>query len=57
MSREYNRRKNMESIPVIGPEQVPSPVNCKHPCPYGKGRAFCFPCMERLVATMKKNEI
>ena len=25
------------------------PCNCKHECPYGKDRAFCFPCMKNIV--------
>ena len=25
------------------------PCNCKHECPYGKDRAFCFPCMKKIV--------
>ena len=28
---------------------TPSPLNCKNPCPYGYGRAFCFPCMKKIL--------
>lgn len=48
MSREYNVAKTMTSnySSVIGKkEPLPHPQNCKTECPYGYGRAFCFPCM------------
>ena len=25
------------------------PQNCKTPCPYGVGKAFCFPCMGKIM--------
>ncbi len=25
------------------------PSNCKHECPYGKDRAFCFPCYVKIM--------
>ena len=25
------------------------PCNCKYECPYGKDRAFCFPCMKNIM--------
>ncbi len=25
------------------------PCNCKHECPYGKDKAFCFPCMKKIM--------
>lgn len=25
------------------------PCNCKHECPYGKDRAFCFPCYAKIM--------
>ncbi len=25
------------------------PCNCDHECCYGKDRAFCFPCMKKIV--------
>ena len=31
------------------PRTVPSPCNCKEPCPYGRYREFCWPCIARLM--------
>ena len=28
---------------------TPQPLNCKNHCPYGYGRAFCFPCMKKIL--------
>jgi len=36
---------------VIGQkEPLAHPKNCKHECPYGYGRAFCWPCMAKILA-------
>lgn len=36
---------------VIGQkEPVAHPKNCKNECPYGYGRAFCWPCMAKIMA-------
>lgn len=53
MSREYNVAKTMTSnySSVIGKkEPLPHPQNCKTECPYGYGRAFCFPCMAKIMS-------
>ena len=36
--------------PIIG-KRIPNahPHNCKHECPYGMDRAFCFPCMKKIM--------
>ncbi|WP_155831389.1 hypothetical protein [Butyrivibrio sp. LC3010] len=35
---------------VIGQkEPLPHPKNCSHECPYGYGRAFCWPCMAKIM--------
>lgn len=31
------------------PRTVPSPRNCKNPCPYGRYREFCWPCIAKLM--------
>lgn len=56
-------QKTLENMGVIGPRPVPSvigrgeplahPQNCKTECPYGKGRAFCFPCMAKILSEQK----
>ena len=28
---------------------VNHPENCKHECPYGFDRAFCWPCMKKIM--------
>jgi len=36
---------------VIGQkEPLAHPKNYKHECPYGHGRAFCWPCMAKILA-------
>ncbi|MBR6484188.1 MAG: hypothetical protein IKT14_04150 [Clostridiales bacterium] len=30
-------------------EPLAHPKNCRTECPYGRGRAFCFPCMAKIV--------
>ena len=38
-------------VSVVGmPEPIAHPVNCKHECPYGHDRAFCFPCYAKIMA-------
>lgn len=53
MSQAFNRDKysggksfqgTRDPIPFSG-----SPHNCKTPCPYGTGRAFCFPCLGKIM--------
>ena len=36
---------------VIGkPEPIAHPKNCRTECPYGHGKAYCFPCMKKILA-------
>ena len=39
-------------LPKLG---LVTPCNCKHPCPYGNGRSFCFPCYKNIVAEHREN--
>ncbi|SCY10893.1 hypothetical protein SAMN02910371_01094 [Butyrivibrio sp. INlla14] len=32
------------------------PSNCKHPCSYGYGRAFCWPCTKDIVDEHRKKK-
>ena len=53
MSREINVQKTRENgySSVIGKkEPLAHPQNCKTECPYGHGRAFCFPCMAKIMS-------
>ncbi len=34
-------------------EPLPHPCNCKTECPYGYGKAFCFPCMAKLMSLQR----
>ena len=39
-----------DMTPVAGrPEPVAHPQNCKHECPYGYNRTFCFPCYAKIM--------
>lgn len=53
MSREYNVERTMTGnySSVIGKkEPLAHPQNCKTECPYGYGRAFCFPCIAKIMS-------
>ena len=57
MGGKYNTLKNMGVIgdkpitSVLGKkEPIAHPVNCRTECPYGKGKAFCFPCMKKIMS-------
>ncbi len=30
-------------------EGTAHPKNCRQECPYGKGKAYCFPCMKKIM--------
>ena len=49
MSGIIKNDKGIIAVPKREPETVPSPRNCKTPCPYGRGREFCFPCYAKLM--------
>lgn len=59
MSAEFNKIKAMGvtgsyADSCMGKkEPLPHPHNCKTECPYGYGRAFCFPCMAKIMANHK----
>lgn len=38
------------------PQTVPSPRNCKTPCPYGRAREFCWPCYAQLMKKNRRDE-
>ena len=65
MSKKYMRvQKNFDKngisrvphsvAPKLGPV---TPCNCSHPCPYGNGRTFCFPCYQKLVADSRSHGV
>ena len=36
--------------PGLDPLPEAHPLNCKNECPYGKGKSFCWPCMNKILA-------
>ena len=57
MSNTYRIMINMGAVgaktssSVIGRgEPLAHPVNCRSECPYGLGRAFCYPCMKKIMS-------
>lgn len=36
-------------IPEAPETRAITPQNCTESCPYGHGRAFCFPCYKRIL--------
>ncbi len=58
MSDSYNRKKYGKGISFGGIHGMKGtaealPMNCKTPCPYGRSRAFCFPCYAQIMHDMK----
>lgn len=49
MSAKYNKHSGISANSKREPVTVPSPRNCKEPCPYGRGREFCWPCYAKLM--------
>lgn len=33
------------------------PLNCKTPCPYGRTKPFCFPCMKKILDESKNTQL
>ena len=56
MSAEFNVMKTTGvtgakySSVICKKEPLAHPCNCKTECPYGYGKAFCFPCMAKIMA-------
>ncbi|MCR5776074.1 MAG: hypothetical protein K6G84_01500 [Lachnospiraceae bacterium] len=48
MSKRKSRIRWKIGIREPIPTNNITPKNCKHPCPYGNGKNFCFPCMAKL---------
>ena len=57
--QKYFNRNDITRIPHgAASETGPlTPCNCSHPCPYGNGRSFCFPCYQKLVADSRSNSV
>lgn len=52
MSAQYNVSRSTRttySTAIGQKEPLAHPQNCKNECPYGYGRAFCFPCMAKIM--------
>ena len=51
-----DRRSGTKSYgrsPIGQKEPLAHPKNCKNECPYGYGRAFCWPCMKKIMGEHK----
>ena len=44
---EYTQGNNISAIGRKEP--VAHPLNCKHECPYGHDKAYCFPCYKKIM--------
>ncbi|SEA20012.1 hypothetical protein SAMN02745687_02120 [Lachnospiraceae bacterium NK3A20] len=60
MCRVYNAQKigrsdGIDRIPPGARATIPTPKNCPHPCCYGKGKSYCFPCMKKLIYGGNRN--
>lgn len=44
------RPEMMESdTPHIGEKSASLPYNCRTPCCYGRGRSYCWSCMQQIL--------
>lgn len=53
MAKHCNVKQGVHTVyPAVSnqKEQIAHPCNCKHECPYGFGRSFCFPCMAKIMS-------
>lgn len=37
-------------------EPVAHPCNCRHECPYGYGKSFCFPCYKNIMEEHRRKK-
>lgn len=55
MSEQFNRKRITGVTGIYhrsclgAKEPLAHPKNCRHECPYGYGRAFCFPCYAKIM--------
>ena len=49
VDRRGGRKNTSRCIKEPIPTNVIVPKNCSNPCPYGKGKSFCFPCMASVM--------
>ena len=50
VDRRTGKAKNYGSSSLGHRGGLEHPKNCKCECPYGYGRAFCWPCMKKIVS-------
>lgn len=48
-TREEQQKLSLDEIPKGVEPPVSYPLNCSHPCCYGKGQPFCFPCYLQIL--------
>ena len=49
IDRRSGNSKSYGRSAIDQKEPLAHPRNCKHECPYGYGRAFCWPCMAKIM--------
>lgn len=47
-----SKRRGGKGAIIRQPEPSARPCNCDHPCIYGKGSDFCWPCMKEMMEGM-----
>jgi|GEM_PF-4527941 len=51
-------RGGRSTIPKGGADAPsPTPCNCKHPCCYGRGTSFCWPCMKDIMEEFNNKKV
>ncbi|MCR5461062.1 MAG: hypothetical protein K6F51_14405 [Acetatifactor sp.] len=50
MAKYYQGTDDEPASIITNSETLPHPCNCKTECPYGYGKAFCFPCMAKIMS-------
>ncbi len=57
--QKYFNRNDITRIPHgAASETGPlTPCNCSHPCTYGRGKSFCFPCYQSLLNGLRESKV
>ena len=54
----YTRVIRSEQKSCVGQkEPVAHPCNCRSECPYGYGRAYCYPCLALILRSYRRTEV
>lgn len=56
MSKKYKDKPRESKKEIYEKNQIPVPVNCSHPCAYGRARSYCFPCYAKILKEFREKK-